>query len=432
MASSDMAHPYVWRDSFTRVTGLMHMCGMTHSYLWHASSVCVVEYQDFTTWDKLYLGFMENFWFRYVKATPYTWSICLVHDLYVSHHPLICLSWPLNMSDLTHSYVCHNSFTCVRWTIHLYLECMESFWLVYRDISLWKITVHICDMTHSYVLGVYENPLVSVCHANTCDMPHLYIWHDLFMYVTWPMYMSDMTHSYVWEDSFVYIWGVWKASDLGMPSQFLWHDKSIFLTWPIYVSDMTHQYDWHDSSMCLTWRIHYMCEMAHSRIRGVGGKLLNSVFRVSTCDITHLYVWHDAFRRVTWPINMSHKTHLYVWNNSFRYIWGIWKASQFGISSQYLWHKPSICHTCDIIHLYVIPVTWPIYMSYLWHNPSICLYVWYRALTPVTWPITMSHMTHPYVSHDSSIRVGWPIHVHLGHMEGFWCRSIHIWKVWHI
>ena len=36
-----------------------------------------------------------------------------------------------------------------------------------------------------------------------CDMPHLYVWHDSFICVTWVIHMCDMSHSYVWHASFI-------------------------------------------------------------------------------------------------------------------------------------------------------------------------------------------------------------------------------------
>jgi len=30
----DMTHSYVWHDAFICVTWLIHMCDMTHSYVW--------------------------------------------------------------------------------------------------------------------------------------------------------------------------------------------------------------------------------------------------------------------------------------------------------------------------------------------------------------------------------------------------------------
>ena len=39
----DMTHSYVWHDSFICVTWLIHMCDMTRSYVWYDSSICVAD-----------------------------------------------------------------------------------------------------------------------------------------------------------------------------------------------------------------------------------------------------------------------------------------------------------------------------------------------------------------------------------------------------
>ena len=36
----DMTHSCVWHDSFIWVTWLIHMCAMTHSCVWHGSFMC--------------------------------------------------------------------------------------------------------------------------------------------------------------------------------------------------------------------------------------------------------------------------------------------------------------------------------------------------------------------------------------------------------
>jgi len=85
------------------------------------------------------------------------------------------------MWDMTHSYVWHDSFTCVTWLVHMF------------DMS----------RCNTAILGVY------MCHSfgtwliRICDMTHSYLWHDSFICVTWRIHMCDMTHSYVWHDAFI-------------------------------------------------------------------------------------------------------------------------------------------------------------------------------------------------------------------------------------
>jgi len=113
----DMTHSYVWHDSFICLTWLIHMCDMTHSYVWHDSFVCVT-----------------------------------------------CI----HTCDMTHSYA-WRAFICVTWLIHT------------------------CDMSHSYV---WHDSFVCVTCFHMCDMTHSYMWHVSFVYVTWLIRMRDIL-SYV-------------------------------------------------------------------------------------------------------------------------------------------------------------------------------------------------------------------------------------------
>jgi len=77
----------VSHDSFTRVTWLIHMCDMTHSYVWHDSFMCVIGLEH--TCDVTY---------SYVRHA----SLIRVTRRYVS---IICVTWRVHMCDMTHSHV---------------------------------------------------------------------------------------------------------------------------------------------------------------------------------------------------------------------------------------------------------------------------------------------------------------------------------------
>jgi len=100
----------VWYDSFIRVTWLIRMCDMTHSYVWHDSFRCV-------TW----LIYKCN------MAHSYVWHE-LIHLF--DMNSFICVTWLIQMCDMTQSYVWHASFICMTWT-HLYV---------------WHELIHMCDM----------------------------------------------------------------------------------------------------------------------------------------------------------------------------------------------------------------------------------------------------------------------------------------------
>ena len=150
-----------------------------------------------------------------------TWRIhvCDVTHSYVWHDVFICVTWRIHMCDMTHSYVWHDAFLYVTWLIHMY--DMIFSWLICMCDMTWRI--HMCDMPHSHVtwlIHVWHPGYVTwermshmrthMWHATfTCDMihscehPHLIIqtWHAVF---ECDIHMCDMTHWYVWHDD-IYI-----------------------------------------------------------------------------------------------------------------------------------------------------------------------------------------------------------------------------------
>jgi len=92
---------YVFHDSFIRVSWLIHMCDMTHSYVCRDSFICV-------TW---------------------LFRTCVVTHSCVWHDSFVRVSWLIHMCDMTHSrvlrcirvcdttclYVWHDASICVPW-----------------------------------------------------------------------------------------------------------------------------------------------------------------------------------------------------------------------------------------------------------------------------------------------------------------------------
>jgi len=84
-----MTHSYMRQrhDSFMCAPWLIHMCAMTHSYVWHDSFMCAP-------------------WLLHMCAMPHP---CVWHDSF------ICVTWLLHMCDMTHSRVFHALLTWGTW-----------------------------------------------------------------------------------------------------------------------------------------------------------------------------------------------------------------------------------------------------------------------------------------------------------------------------
>ena len=139
-------------------------------------------------------------------------------------------------------------------------------------------------------------------------MPHSYVWHDKYIWVTWLIHMCGTTHSYVRHDSSICVTRLIHMCD--MNHSYVWHDSTpekspqeyvlwllhscdmthwplIFVTWMIHTCagdvkcELPHSYVWH----CVIWHIHIQMHSGGSTIR--------------MCDMIHWYVWHDSFIPVT-------------------------------------------------------------------------------------------------------------------------------------
>jgi len=95
-----------------------------------------------------------------IVATPYTWD--MTHS-YVWHASFICVTWLIHMCDLTDSYVWHDSFMRVTWLIHM---CDTTHSYVWH--ASWRIPIretrliHMCDMPHDVFLYVRHDSFVCV------------------------------------------------------------------------------------------------------------------------------------------------------------------------------------------------------------------------------------------------------------------------------
>ena len=90
------------------------------------------------------------------------------------------------------SYIWIGHFTPMNAAIHVYEWVVSHIWM--SHVTRLHETCH----THTYCTN-YSHMTHHVC--NMCDMKYSYVWHDLFISVTWLIHVRDVTPSYMWHDS---------------------------------------------------------------------------------------------------------------------------------------------------------------------------------------------------------------------------------------
>jgi len=224
----DLTHPYVWHDQFVCVTWpiyicvtwLIHMCDMTH--------MCDITFT----------------WMQHHATWPST-----INPTCPSLSPLfICVTWPIHTCEMTHSYVWPNQFihvwhdSYVWYHIHMYAISSHLTLNLRFNMSLSITCVHMCDLTHSCMwLDLWLDQFICV-------------WYDWFTCVTWISHMCDMTHmcdiAFTWMQNHPTLLSPFNPT---CPSLSL---VLICVTWPIYMYDMTQfMCLWRDSFICVTWLI---------------------------------------------------------------------------------------------------------------------------------------------------------------------------------
>jgi len=100
----DMTHSCVRHDSFIYVTWLIHMCGVTHPYMWHSPwlSTCW-EHSRVTKKKKVHV---------HVMIRSHVWHDSWLRtcwDRWREMYSVICCVWPSSIC------VWRDSLTCVTW-----------------------------------------------------------------------------------------------------------------------------------------------------------------------------------------------------------------------------------------------------------------------------------------------------------------------------
>jgi len=115
----------------------------------------------------------------YHSHDSYVWHIC-IHKIHLSKRHELYLSKDHQLNISCQRSAAPRQISFIRWVIMPHVIQM----------------IHMCDMTHSYVWHDSFTCVTWLIHM--CDMTHLHVWHDSFICVTWLIHMCDMTHSYGW------------------------------------------------------------------------------------------------------------------------------------------------------------------------------------------------------------------------------------------
>jgi len=176
------------RVTHIRVTRLIHMCDITPLFVWHDSFICVTWLIH--VWKKSLLGgvwcwsvllsLADDCWeCERVMHIRVTWLIrmCAMTHSYVRHDSFVCVPWRIHTCDMTHSYVWHDSFICATWLIHM---CdMNHSYVFCNSFICVPWLIHMCSVTRSYVC--HDSFVCVTWLIHTCDMTHPYVWHDSFL-----------------------------------------------------------------------------------------------------------------------------------------------------------------------------------------------------------------------------------------------------------
>ena len=172
-----MTQTYVWRDSCTRVTCFMHVCG---------------------TWLIRMCG----------TDASTARTLCGVTHACVSHDLFICVTWLSHICDVTHAYVSRDPCICVKELIHMWGMTHSYVWhrRPHPPYSVWHDSficvtwlIHMRDMTCSYVRhdsSIRVAPTLLSLASRVCDIAHPYvcvIWlscarHDSLLTLIWLSY----------------------------------------------------------------------------------------------------------------------------------------------------------------------------------------------------------------------------------------------------
>jgi len=195
------------------------------------------------------------------------------HISRMKHHIYVCMKHLFTHMNETYEQgcQCHLNALYTHMFAWLFICDPDTYELVSLH-RIWAISLcapcllHLCDMTHSYVLlSTFEKVAMQALRFHC-------VRHDSFISVTWLIYFCDMTHSYMSQ------WTFQKTAMQAPHFHCVYNDSLMCVTYLIYVcrSELFRRHNAGTSfSLCVPWLIYF-------------------------CDMTHSYLWHNSFVCATW------------------------------------------------------------------------------------------------------------------------------------
>ena len=245
----DMAHSYVWHDSFICVTSLTRICDEPpHSHVYNMT-------HSYGTW-LIHMGRMNDITHSYLWRAAFT---RVQHDsraLLRVYRALLSVY----VSRTATTWYKHPSWVCIGLFIRLFWEYIGLFW-----VCVWVAPQQLDIDTRAAFTRVQ---------------------HDSFILATWLIYVCTVTHSCVQRDSFTY--ATWLIQMCGLTHSYVWHD-------------VTHA--WHDS--CNRQNNYMYIQMSHVPYRWV----MSHIYESCPIWMSHVpYEWIMSHMNESCPIRVSHVT----------------------------------------------------------------------------------------------------------------------------
>ena len=173
------------------------------------------------------------------------------------HDSFLCVTWLLHMCDVTYSYVWRDSFMCQMTPFICDIRHVTSLWHTHVPRHMCHERSHIRHCVWWDVSHINETYVKLRKHAcNMRKVPydmHSYVWHDLFICVTWFLHVSnDSIHNacpLVIGDMGHVTWDVFEvicASGIATIFACVRHDSLMCVTCLIAM--------WHDPFLCVCVR----------------------------------------------------------------------------------------------------------------------------------------------------------------------------------